>query len=345
MKLLFIGGTGTISSSISELVISLGHELYLLNRGNRNHILDSFKKHDNVKTIIADINDEKLVMEQIKDLTFDVVVNFIAFLPSHVERDYRLFANKTRQYIFISSASAYEKPVKNYKITEETGLSNPYWEYSRNKIKCEDMLHSFYHEKEFPITIVRPSHTYDHRKVPTAVHGSKGSYQVIKRMLEGKETIIHGDGTSLWTMTHAKDFAKGFVGLLGNRQSIGEAFHITSDESLTWNQIYETMAKALGVTLKPYYIPTSILIECSDYDFRGTLLGDKTNSVVFDNSKIKKLVADYEASITFEVGIKETIDYLLSQQDSLEIDEEYDLWADRIINKMNEMVARIKELS
>lgn len=207
-----------------------GCELYILNRGTRNGILPT-----SVKQITVDINDEARVAELIKNLDFDVVADFIAFNPSHLERDYRLFKDKTKQFIFVSSASAYQKPLSNYQISEGTPLSNPYWEYSLNKISCEDYLMKMYRENGFPVTIVRPSHTYDERSIPLGVHGNKGSWQVAKRMLEGKPVIIHGDGTSLWTMTHNSDFAKGFIGLIGNAHAIGEAVQITSDETLTWN--------------------------------------------------------------------------------------------------------------
>jgi nucleoside-diphosphate-sugar epimerase len=228
MKALFIGGTGTISSAITKQLLEKGCELYLLNRGNRNEDLPA-----GVNIIKADINDEEHVSRLIEDLDFDVVADFIAFVPAQLERDYRLFKGKTKQFMFISSASAYQTPLSDYRITEGTPLSNPYWEYSRNKIACEDYLMKQYRENGFPITIVRPSHTYDERSIPLGVHGSKGTWQVAKRMLENKPVIIHGDGTSLWTMTSNFDFAKGFIGLMGNIHAIGESVHITSDETWT----------------------------------------------------------------------------------------------------------------
>ena len=244
MKALFIGGTGTISSAITKQLVTMGCELYLLNRGSRKNRLP-----EGVNLLKADINDEDQVSRLIEDLEFDVVADFIAFEPAQLERDYRLFNGKTKQFIFISSASAYQTPLSDYRITEGTPLSNPYWQYSRNKIACEEYLLKLYREESFPITIVRPSHTYDERSIPLGVQGSKGAWQVAKRMLENKPVIIHGDGTSLWTMTHNRDFAKGFIGLMGNIHAIGESVHITSDESLTWNQIYQAIADALGVKL------------------------------------------------------------------------------------------------
>lgn len=327
MKVLFIGGTGTISMAISRSLLEQGHELYLLNRGNRNSELPS-----GAHSIVADINDEATVAEKIKDMKFDVVGEFIAFTLDQLERDYRLFKGKTNQFIFISSASAYQKPLSDYKITESTPLANPYWLYSRNKIACEDYLMKIYRQEAFPITIVRPSHTYDERSVPLGAHGTKGSYQVLKRMLEGKPVIVQGDGSSLWTMTHNSDFAKGYIGLMNNIHAIGEAVQITSDETLTWNQIYSAIARALGVEFKPYYVPSDFMASCGPkYDFTGGLIGDKSNSVVFDNSKLKRLVPGLAMTKRFDEGVKETIDYVLSHPECQMEDEEFDVWCDRVI--------------
>ena len=245
MKALFIGGTGTISMGIiRRLAAETDWEVWLLNRGNR-----KAEVPDGIRQIVADINNEADVADLLKDMTFDTVCEFIGFTRDQVERDYRLFKDKTRQYIYISSASAYQTPPADYRITEGTALANPHWEYSRNKIACEEFLMEKYRTEGFPVTIIRPSHTYDERTVPLGVHGNNGFWQVIKRMMEGKPVIIQGDGSSLWTMTWNGDFARGFIGLMGNRQAIGEAFQITSDETLTWNQIYQTIADALGVKL------------------------------------------------------------------------------------------------
>lgn len=328
MKALFIGGTGTISTAVYKLAIEQGWELYLLNRGNRKQV---FSENLALQEIHVDVNNEEEVQKKIRDLQFDVVADFIAFTPEHVMRDYRLFAGKTKQYMFISSASAYQKPLSDYRITEGTPLSNPHWQYSRNKIACEEYLMKQYREQKFPITIVRPSHTYDERSIPLGVHGSKGSFQVIKRMLEGKQVIIHGDGTSLWTMTSSSDFAKGFVGLMGNLHAIGEAVQITSDETLTWNQIYEAIADALHVELKPYYVTSDFLSQCSKYDFEGSLIGDKASSVVFDNSKLKRLVPEFVATKRFDQGIKETINYVLAHKECQIEDPEFDQWCDTVI--------------
>ena len=337
MKVLFIGGTGTISMAITNKLANEGVDLYLLNRGTRNKDLP-----ENVKTICADINNEEDVKEKLKDLTFDSVCDFIGFVPEHIERDYRIFKNKTKQYMYISSASAYHKPCKDYVITEGTSLANPYWEYSRNKIACEELLMKLYREEGFPVTIIRPSHTYDNRSVPLGVEGTKGSYQVIKRMLEGKPVIIQGDGTSLWTMTHNSDFAKGFCGLIGNPHAIGEAFQITSDETLTWNQIYECIASALNVELHPYYVASSFLDSVSGIDYRGSLIGDKANSVVFDNSKLKKAVPEFKATIHFEDGVKDTIKNVLSNPDLQIEDPEFDEWCDKVIEILENAKKQIK---
>lgn len=326
MKILFIGGTGTISMAITRLLAGQGHDLTLLNRGNRNAELP-----DNVKIIEADISNEEETAKKLEGMTFDCVGEFIGFVPSQLERDFRLFNGKTKQFIYISSASAYQKPPKGYKITEETPLENPYWQYSRDKKACEEFLMDRYRNDGFPVTIVRPSHTYDERSVPLGVHGNNGSWQVVKRIMEGKKVIIHGDGTSLWTITHNSNFAKAYAGLIGNPKAIGEAFHITSDEAVTWNQIYGAIADALGVELKPYYVSSQTLVDMSSYDFLGSLIGDKSNSVEFDNSKVKSLVPDFKAEIKAEDGIKMTVKNVLANPEFQKEDREFDEWCDRLI--------------
>ena len=337
MKVLFIGGTGTISMAISRLLLSQGHTLYLLNRGSRNTGLSG-----DLVELKVDINDEAAVAALISDLSFDVVADFIAFVPEQLERDYRLFREKTKQFIYISSASAYQKPLSDYRINEGTPLANPYWEYSRNKIAGEEYLMKLYREKGFPVTIVRPSHTYDERSIPLGAHGEKGSYSVIKRMLEGKPVIIHGDGTSLWTITHNSDFAKGFVGLMGNIHAIGEAVQITSDESVTWNQIYQIIADALHVKLNAVHVASDFLDACSDYDFAGSLLGDKANTVVFDNCKLKRLVPGFTATVRADQGIRSTIEYVLSHPECQVEDPAFDTWCDRVIEALEEAKKKIR---
>ena len=335
MKALFIGGTGTISTAITKrLVEELGWEVWILNRGNRNDVLP-----EGVHTIKCDISDEADAKAKLEGMEFDVVGEFIGFTLDQVERDYRLFKGKTKQYIYISSASAYNKPAANYVITEGTTLANPHWEYSRNKIACEEFLMKKYREEGFPVTIVRPSHTYDERNVPLGVQGKKGFYQVIKRMQEGKPVIIQGDGTSLWTVTFNKDFAIGYTGLMGNRHVIGEAFQITGDETLTWNQIYQTIADALGVELKAYHVASEYLSAVGvkyGFDFEGSLTGDKSVSVVFDNSKLKRVVPDMATTVRFDQGVRIALDYVLSHPECQVEDPEFDEWCDKVIGVLED---------
>ena len=335
MKALFIGGTGTISTAIvKKLSKDPLWEVWLLNRGNRKDAVP-----EGVHQIVADVNDEASVAAKLEGVEFDVVSEFIGFTLEQVERDYRLFKGKTKQYIYISSASAYNKPAASYIITEGTTLANPHWEYSRNKIACEEFLMKKYREEGFPITIVRPSHTYDERNIPLGVHGTKGFYQVIKRMKEGKPVIIQGDGTSLWTATFNKDFAIGFTGLMMNRHAIGEAFQITGDETLTWNQIYQTIADALGVELNAYHVSSDYLSAVGDkygFDFEGSLIGDKAVSVVFDNSKLKRAVPDMKTTVRFDQGVRIALDYVMSHPECQVEDPEFDSWCDKVINVLEE---------
>ena len=339
MRILFIGGTGTISSAITRQLAESEHELWLLNRGNR---LDEVP--EGVNQIVADINDEKTVDALLGDMRFDAVCEFIGFVPEQVERDYRLFAHRTRQYVYISSASAYNKPARSYVITEGTTLANPHWQYSRNKIACEELLMKYYREQQFPVTIVRPSHTYCERSVPVGFHGTKGSWQVLKRMLDGKPVIVHGDGSSLWTMTCNEDFAQGFIGLLGNPKAIGEAFQIMSDESLSWNQIYQAVADALHVPFKPYYISSEFLnaVAPKEYDVEGNLLGDKAVTVVFDCAKLKRAVPGFQARIRFEEGVRRCVQYVLSHEECQQEDPEFDEWCDRVIATLEEAKAQLR---
>ena len=328
MKVLLIGGTGTISMAVTRLLAQNGHEVCLLNRGSRTAELPA-----NVQVLRGDINDEAETEKLLSGMTFDAVGEFIGFVPAQVERDFRLFRGKTKQYIYISSASAYQKPLSDPVITESTPLCNPYWQYSRDKIACEEFLMKMYRENGFPVTIVRPSHTYDERSVPLGVHGSGGSWQVLKRMQAGKPVIIHGDGTSLWTITHNSDFAKAYCGLVGNIHAIGQAFHITSDERLTWNQIYQIIADALGVRLNAVHIPSDFLASVSDYDLEGSLTGDKACSVIFDNSKIKHAVPGFTAAVRADQGIRAAVRHILAHPEYQHDDPDFDQWCDRIIEK------------
>ncbi len=337
-KALFIGGTGTISMAITRAVAKDPEwELFLINRGSR-----SDEVPDNVNIINADMEDADAVEELLDGMRFDCVCDFIGFTPDQVERDYRLFRGRCSQYMYISSASAYNKPCRNHIITEGTALANPFWEYSRNKIYCESFLMDKYEKEGFPVTIIRPSHTYDERSIPLGVHGKCGSWQVIKRMLSGKPVIVQGDGTSLWTMTFNEDFAKGFTGLMGNPHAIGESFQITSDETLTWNQIYEAIADALGVAFIPYYVSSEFLASVSDYDYYGSLLGDKANSVIFDNTKIKQAVPGFKCTVRFDQGVRRAIDYCLSHPECQIADPEFDEFCDRVIDALEEAKDRLR---
>lgn len=330
MKILLIGGTGTISGAIAKLLAQRGDDLTLLNRGNRAEDIPA-----GAKVICCDINNEALVAEKLAGECFDAVCQFVGYKPEHVQRDYRLFAGKTKQYIFISSTAAYQKPVVNYRMTEETAFCNPYWDYAREKAACEEFLMQKYREEGFPVTIVRPSHTYGERSVPLAVRGKKGSWQILKRMMEGKKVIIHGDGTNLWTLTHNSDFAKGFVGLIGNPVALGEAFHITSDESVTWNQVYQIVADRLNVPLHAYHVSTDFLSAVNPpHDYWGSLMGDKANSVVFDNTKLKKAVPGFQATVSVAEGIANTVDYVLAHPQCQADDPEFDDWCDKVINAL-----------
>lgn len=311
MKVLFIGGTGNISTPSSRLAVAKGMDLYLLNRGKAK--VDIKGAH----SIIGDINKPN-ELEELKKHEWDVVVNWIAFTPDDIERDIELFKGKTKQYIFISSASCYQTPLSYPVITESTPLHNNLWDYSQGKIQCEDRLQKAYREEGFPITIVRPSLTYD-TVIPIAV-GGFDKFNTAKRILDGKEIIVHGDGTSLWTVTHSDDFAKGFVGLLGLQTAIGHAFHITSDEVLTWNMIYKILADALGKEAKVVHIASDFICKVEP-SFTGTLLADKAESVLFDNTKIKTFVPGFKATIPFSEGIKRTVKWLLEHPEHQNIDE------------------------
>jgi nucleoside-diphosphate-sugar epimerase len=296
LKVLFIGGTGTISSACVELAAARGIDLTLLNRGHGTRPIPA-----NVPVLQGDIRDKAATLQLVKDLTFDAVVDFVAFTPEHIETDLELFRGRTKQYVFISSASAYQTPPANWPTTESTPLRNPYWAYSRAKIACEERLMAAYREEGFPVTIVRPSHTYDARSLPL-----RGRYTILDRMRKEQKIVVHGDGTSLWTLTHHRDFAKGFVPLLGNPHALGEAIHITADEVLTWNQIVDIVANAAGVRPNVVHIPSDV-IAAYDPEWGAALLGDQAHSMVFDNSKVKRLVPDYVASIPFHEGAAEII--------------------------------------
>ena len=339
MKALFIGGTGTISTAISALCVSKGWELYLLNRGTRTDYAP-----EGAHMITADITNAADVAAKLEGMHFDVVADFIAFTVDQVDRDIQLFAGKTRQYFFISSASAYQKPLGSPVITESTPLCNPYWQYSRDKIACEERLIAQYRKDGFPITIIRPSHTYGDTGVPLAVRGKNGSFSVLERIRQGKKVIVPGDGLSLWTLTHNTDFAKAFVGLMGNQHAIGETYQIMSDESLTWNQIYEAIGVALGAAPKMVHIASDTLAAlCGDYV--GELIGDKSNSVIFDNSKIKRAVPDYVATTRFDEGVRRCVAHIYSHPTLQVPDPDFDTWTDALVERYEALVRELPKLS
>ncbi|MEC9490125.1 MAG: SDR family oxidoreductase [Halanaerobiales bacterium] len=326
MKVLFIGGTGTISQAVSELAVKKGIDLYLFNRGNNNQLAPA-----EAKIIEGNIRNQKEAKEKLEDLHFDAVVDWVAFTPEHVKNDIEIFRGKTDQYIFISSASAYQKPQTSYLIDESTPLANPYWEYSQNKIACENILMAEYRKNDFPITIVRPSHTYGKTSIPAALNSHQAPWSLVNRMRQGKKILVHGDGSSLWTMTHNSDFAKAFVGLLANMQALGHAFQITSDETLNWNQIFREIARAAGVKdLELVHVASEKIAEY-DPKYRGALLGDKAVSVVFDNSKIKRFVPGFKATVPFADGIKKSIKWFDAHPDEQKIDQEWNKLMDKII--------------
>jgi nucleoside-diphosphate-sugar epimerase len=321
MKVLFIGGTGVISSACSRLAMRRGMELYLLNRGQTERPIP-----EGAHVLHGDARDRASVERALGEATFDAVVDWIVFAPEQLEADIALFRGRTGQYVFISSASAYQKPISHLPITESTPLYNPFWAYSRAKIACEERLVQAYREEGFPITIVRPSHTYDRTKVPLLGH-----YTDIDRMRRGKKVVVHGDGTSLWVLTHHEDFAKGLVGLLGNDHAIGQAVQITSDEVLTWNQIYTIMGHAAGVEPQIVHVPSDV-IATFDAEMGAGLLGDKAHSVIFDNSKVKRLVPDFVAAIPFSQGAREIVAWYDADPARQVVDAQVDGLIDSIVS-------------
>lgn len=322
MKVLFIGGTGNISAACSRCAVASGIELFLLTRGKREGAVAG------ARTLTGDVSDPRALDEILRGHVWDAVVNFIAFTPDDIRRDIELFAGRTRQYVFISSASVYQKPPSRPVITESTPLKNPYWEYSRKKIACEEVLLASWRETDFPAVIVRPSLTYD-TVIPLAI-GSWSDFTMIDRMRRGEPVVVHGDGTSLWTVTHSDDFARGLVGLLGNPDVSGQAFHITSDEVLTWNQIWQQCAEAAGCEARIVHVPTDFIVRVEP-SLEGSLLGDKAHSAIFDNAKIKAFVADYRAVIPWREGIRRTLAWFEADPRRMRILAEHHAIHDRIL--------------
>jgi nucleoside-diphosphate-sugar epimerase len=325
LEALFIGGTGIISTAVSALTVERGFDLTLFNRGRHSEFVPK-----DASVINGDVRDKSAMAGLLKDKSFDVVVDWLAFVSKDVEADIDIFKGKVKQYIFISSASAYQKPPAHWLIDESTPLANPYWKYSSDKIACEELLMAEYRSSGFPVTIVRPSFTYGDTMIPAAINSWTKPWTIVDRMRKGKRIVIHGDGTTLWTMTHNTDFAKGFVGLLGNVQSVGHAFGITSDEVLTWNQIYKAIADAAGAKLNAIYIPSDFIARINP-EYEGILLGDKSWCAVFDNSKIKRFVPDFVPTVPFAQGIKRTIEWFEADQKRCTVDDEFNQFMDKLI--------------
>lgn len=335
MKALFIGGTGLISAAVSRLAVERGIELYLLNRGTRGDFVP-----EGARTIRADARDPASVRKALGSMEFDVVADWIAFTPEQIRADLELYEGRTGQFIFISSASAYQKPPTHYLVTESTPLANPYWQYSRDKIACEELLNSAYRERGFPVTIVRPSLTYGDTQIPIAVGSWEHPWTVVDRIRKGKKVIVQGDGTSLWTITHNSDFAKGFLGLMGNLHALGHAFHITSDEALTWDQIVSCVGKAAGAEPRIVHVASDFLAAAVP-DWRGSLVGDKSQSALFDNSKIKSFVPGYLATTPFSEGIARSVRWFEAHPERCTIDQAFNERCDRIIAAQEKALASL----
>jgi nucleoside-diphosphate-sugar epimerase len=320
-KILFIGGTGIMSSACAELAVQRGHEVTVLNRGTTS----ARSVPDGVEVVPGDIRHVESTRSALAGREFDVAVNWVAYTPDHVRQDVELFAGRVRQYVFISSASAYQTPPARLPVVESTPLRNPFWRYSRDKIACEQLLTAGYREDGFPVTVVRPSHTYDRTAVPF-----DGGWTVVARMRAGKPVVVHGDGTSLWTLTHATDFATGFVPLLGHPRAIGDTFHITTDDFLTWNQIAHALAAAAGVEAQLVHVPSDA-IAAADATWGAGLLGDKAHSLVFDNSHLRGLVPDFRPTISFEQGAQEIVAWHDEDPGRQQVDTHLDDVMDKLV--------------
>jgi nucleoside-diphosphate-sugar epimerase len=330
MKVLIIGGTGTISTYVVRKCLEMNMEIIVMNRGNNSSLVPK-----GTKLIVGNINNEEEVNKLLNNQYFDAVIQFVAFTKEQVERDIRIFKGKTNQYIFISSASAYHKPVEDYPITENTPLLNPYWDYSRNKIACEDYLNQV---NDLNITIVRPSHTYDNRMIMAVMSRWQFEYAHIKRLMDNKPVIIPGDGTSIWTITHASDFANSFVYLIGNKQAYNETFHITGEKLYTWEQLTNITARALGVNANIIHIPTDFIVKHIP-EMAGPLLGDKSWSAIFDNSKIKSISKEYTSKIGYEDVIDDVIKYYRKNKELQKISDDYEELYDKTIKLYQDKIS------
>jgi nucleoside-diphosphate-sugar epimerase len=335
MDILFIGGTGIISTACVTAALEAGHDVSIINRGRSalpNQVGDA-------RTFTADASDETQVREVLGDRRFDAVIQWTAYVPEQVELDVRLYAD-SGQYVFISSASAYDKPPAHWLITESTPLRNEFWQYSRDKIACEEVLRAAHRATDFPMTIIRPSLTYGYSQIPLAIGSWGKPYTVVDRMRRGAKVLIPGDGTSIWTITHSSDLARGLIPLLGHPKAIGEDFHITSDEALTWNQIYALVAKAAGVEPDFLHVPSDGMV-AADPELLGTLWGDKINSSVFDNSKLRSVVPEFKAVVPFEQGIRESVAWFDADPSRQLIDQDANALWDRVASVYVEALARL----
>jgi nucleoside-diphosphate-sugar epimerase len=337
MRLLFIGGTGLISSACATATERAGHELWLLNRGHSRPPSEVPPE----RVLRADATDSQQVRDGLRGRQFDVVVQWVGFTPEHVSQDVETFAD-AGQYVYISSASAYEKPPSHWLITESTPLVNRFWDYSRQKIASEQVLRDAHAQSGFPVTIVRPSHTYGDSQIPTIINSSKEPFTIVERIRRGAKIIIPGDGTSLWTLTHNSDFAKGLIGLFGQSAAIGEDFHLTSDEALDWNRIYSLLGAAAGVEPDVLHVPSDAIV-AADPELTGSLFGDKIYSTVFDNSKLRRVVPDFHATVPFSEGIRQTVAWFDADPARQRIDHEANAFWDRIVDVYTQALGQMAE--
>lgn len=321
MRILVIGGTGNISSEFTEAAIARGFETILLTRGTRS-------VPDGAKAIIADASVPSELVAATGDMTFDAVIDFLCFEPGRALSAIETFVGRTGQYVFISSAAAYQKPPRSHVIDEATPLENPFWAYARDKIACERVFMDAFRDRGFPVTVVRPSHTYGKTWIPTAFVSS--DFTVAARILAGKAIIVPGDGQSLWTLTHARDFAGGLLGLLGRGEALGEAFTIAGDEVRTWDAIHGIVGEALGAQPRIVHVPSEF-IAAVDAAMGERLLGDKAYSAVFDCAKLRRLVPEFRTTVTLERGVRESVAWRRADPSRMAVDGIMDARIEKIL--------------
>lgn len=326
MKILFIGGTGLISNACARVGAGRGMDITILNRSRT----DRFPTPEGTSFIQADAFDEKRMAEIVQEGNFDVVVDWIAFNEADIQRDLRLFQGKIGQFVFISSASAYQKPPKSIVIKESTPLENPFWQYSRDKIACENALMAAYEKDGFPVTIIRPSLTYGEGQLPLVLNSWQHPFTIVDRIRRKKPIVVPGDGSSLWVMTYNEDFATGFLPLMGNSKAIGESFHITSDEALSWDHIFGQFVAATGMEADLVHVPVANIVSLFP-EFEGTLTGDKTNSAVFDNTKIRSIAPEFECKVPWREGVRRSYEWLLTRPQNQTVDADLNAKLDTIL--------------